>query len=319
MRKKRTIWFFSASKKQSKYTDPIFIEVAKKLKVDFIKMDLNRFKFVIDENDEMTWYYKGEEIKEWPDLVFYRLAKKPFYRELFRTYCDLKRIRIVNKTWAIKRAKDKLWTHMLLAKHKIKSPGVALIKPGYRFDKKMKFPLVLKNRYLSSGVGTYLVNSINDIKEIVRKEDLTNYFAQEYIEESKGTDIRILLAGNKIIGAYKRTNLKDFKSNISIGGKAEVLEDIPNKLRRLAVKISKASGLDIIGVDFLIKNDDYLVLEINDLPGFKGFVDKNWNLKVDFATPIIKEFIHIIDEREKRKKIRLMKAKLKNGEIKSIK
>lgn len=307
MKKKKTIWFFSSSLKQSKHTDPIFLEAARKLKVNMVKMDLNRFKFVIDENDEMIWYYKGERIIQWPDLVFYRHARWAFYRELFRTFCDLKKIRIVNRTWAVKRAKDKLWSHMLLAKHRIKSPAVALIKPGYRFDKKMKFPLILKHRFLAGGNGTFLVESKDEIKQIVTEEELTNYFVQEYIEESKGVDIRVLLAGNKIIGAYKRQNTKNFKSNIQAGGRAEILEEVPKKLRILAKKISKASGLDLVGIDFLVRGDDYLVIEFNDFPGFKGFCDKGWKPKIDFATPIIKELVGIIDHREKLKEKRKLR------------
>lgn len=303
---KKLIWLISGVK-SSKRTDPLFLEAAKKQKVKMVQMTLTRFKFVIDKNDDMIWYYKGEKIEKWPDLVFYRQGKGVFYKELFRTYCDLRKIRMVNRTEAIRRAKDKLWTHMLLAKHKIKSPAVALIKPGYRFDKKMKFPLVLKQRYQLAGRGTFLVNNKDEIKQLVPKEDLMHYFVQEYIEESKGIDIRVLLIGNKIIGAYKRINIKDFRSNIAVGGKAQILDNVPKKLKILAKKISKASGLDLIGIDFLIKGDDYLVIEINDFPGFKGFVDRHWRPKVDFATPIVKHLVRIIDERAKVKERRAIR------------
>jgi len=152
------------------------------------------------------------------------------------------------------------------------------------------------------------VNSKEQIEGIIGRLRYTEFFVQKFIEESKGVDIRVLLAGNKIVGAYKRTNKKSYKSNMAVGGTAELLEKIPTKLKRLAVKISKAFKLDIIGIDFLIQGDDYLVLEVNHNPGLFGFLDeKTKEVKIDFATPIIKSMIRVIEDRSKRRE----KARLK--------
>ncbi len=312
MEERKTIWFLGYDMKYSKYTDHLFVEAGEKLDVDVILIDIDRFKFVIDENDNLVWYYKKEKVTKWPDLIIDRLGKtvKHFYKELFRTYCDMQRIRMVPTTQGMRRARDKLLTHMILAQKKIKSPEIALVKPGVKFDKKMKFPLILKNRFRSLGIGIYLVNSKEQIEGIIGKTRYTEFFVQEYIEESKGVDIRVLMAGNKIVGAYKRTNTKSYKSNMAKGGKAELIpiEDIPKKLKKLSIKISKAFRLDIIGIDFLIKGSDYLVLEVNHNPGLFGLLDeKTREPKVDFAIPIIKHMIKIIDDRNAKKE----KTKLK--------
>jgi len=313
MEERKTIWFLGYDMKYSKYTDHLFVEAGEKLDIDVILIDIDRFKFVIDENDNLVWYYKKEKVTKWPDLIIDRLGKtaKHFYKELFRTYCDMQRIRMVPTTQGMRRARDKLLTHMILAQKKIKSPEIALVKPGVKFDKKMKFPLILKNRFRSLGIGIYLVNSKEQIEGIIGRTRYTEFFVQEYIEESKGVDIRVLMAGNKIVGAYKRTNTKSYKSNMAKGGKAEIIpiEDIPKKLKKLSIKISKAFRLDIIGIDFLIKGSDYLVLEVNHNPGLFGLLDeKTREPKVDFATPIIKHMIKIIDDRNaKKEKTRLKK------------
>jgi ribosomal protein S6--L-glutamate ligase len=307
---RKLIWFLGYDMKYSKYTDHLFVDAGEKLGIDVKLIDIDRFKFVIDENDNMVWYYKKELVTRWPDLIIDRLGKtvKHFYKELFRTYCDMMKIRMVPTTKGMGRARDKLLTHMILAKNKIKSPELALVKPGVKFDKKMKFPLILKNRFRSLGQGIYLVNSKEQIEGIIGKMRYTEFFVQKFIEESKGVDIRVLLAGNKIIGAYKRTNKKSYKSNMAVGGTAELIEKIPTKLKRSAIKISKAFKLDIIGIDFLIKGDDYLVLEVNHNPGLFGLLDeKTKEPKVDFAIPIIKAMIKIIEDRSKRKE----KARLK--------
>jgi RimK family alpha-L-glutamate ligase len=145
-----------------------------------------------------------------------------------------------------------------------------------------------------------LVNSIDEIKDIVGKK-FQNYFIQEYIEESRGVDIRVHMANNRVVGAYKRTNIDGFLSNLKAGGKAEVLEKIPKDLNKLAIKVSKASRLDIVGIDFLVaKNGEYLVCEVNRTPGWLGFLDENFNLKVDFPRKIMREMLRIIIDREKR-------------------
>jgi len=128
-----------------------------------------------------------------------------------------------------------------------------------------------------------------------------NFFIQEYIEESKGVDIRVHMVNNKVIGAYKRTNIDGFLSNLKAGGKAEVLDRLPKDLKRLAIKVSKATRLDIVGIDFLVKkNGEYLVCEVNRTPGWLGFLDSKNNLKIDFPRKIIREMIRIISEKEKR-------------------
>lgn len=323
--KKRKIWFLGFDMKYSKYTDHLFVEAGEKLGVDVELIDIDRFRFVIDENDNMIWYYKSKEVEQWPDLVMDRLGKnaKHFYKELFRTYCDMMRIRMVPTTRGIRRAKDKLLSHMILARNKIKSPKIALVKPGVKFDRKMKFPLILKNRFKSLGQGIYLVNSKEQIEGIIgaSKSKYTEFFVQEYIEESKGVDIRVLLAGHKVIYAYRRTNTKSYKSNMAKGGTAEVIpvEEIPKKLKKLSVKISKAFRVDIIGIDFLEKNGEYLTLEVNNNPGLFGVLDEEKKPMIDFATPIMKHMIKIIEDREKRQEKTRIKKEARNLARKELK
>ncbi len=283
-----------------KYTTPHMIKAGEDLGVDVIPMDVDKFRFTIDEKNQMVWYYKGKKILFDPDLVIDRMVNPRSLRESFRRYCDVRGIRIVNKTIPYQWADDKIVSHMILSKHGIPSPKIMLISPDFKFRKKIKFPAILKHKSKYHGKGTFLVNSIDEIKDIVGKK-FQNYFIQEFIEESKGVDIRVHMVNNKIIGAYKRTNIDGYLSNLKAGGKAELLDKLPIDLKKLAVKVSKASKLDIVGIDFLVKkNGDYLVCEVNRTPGWLGFLDNRNNLKVNFPHKIISEMKKIIEEKERR-------------------
>lgn len=311
MTKKRTIWLLDNSI-LSKYTTPHMIRAGEELGVDVVPMDVDKFRFTINETNKMVWYYKGKKIDFNPDLVVDRMVNPRSLRETFRRYCDVMGIRIVNRTIPYQWADDKIVTHMILSKKGIKSPNIMLVGPDFKFRKKIKFPVILKHKSKYHGKGTFLVNSIDEIKDIVGKK-FQNYFIQEYIEESKGVDIRVHMANNKIVGAYKRTNIDGYLSNLKAGGKAEVLEKIPKDLKKLAVRVSKASRLDIVGIDFLVaKNGDYLVCEVNRTPGWLGFLDKDFNLRVDFPRKIIREMLRIIEDREKRVAKSEAKKQLKN-------
>lgn len=299
MTKKRTIWLLDNSV-LSKYTTPKMVAAGAELGMEIIPMNITHFRFTIDEKNRMAWYYKGKKINFNPDLVIDRMVNPRSLRETFRRYCDVSGIRIVNRTLPYQWADDKIVTHMILSKKGIKSPDIMLISPDFKFRKKIKFPVILKHKSKYHGKGTFLVNSIDEIKDIVGKK-FQNYFLQEYIEESKGIDIRVHMANNRVVGAYKRINIDGFLSNLKAGGKAEVLEKVPADLKKLAIKVSKASRLDIVGIDFLVKNNgEYLVCEVNRTPGWLGFLDKDFNLKVDFPRKIMREMLRIIEDRERR-------------------
>lgn len=299
MEKIRKIWLLDNSV-LSKFTTPYMVAAGKELGVEVVPMNIDKFKFTIDENEKMVWYYKGKKIAFNPDIVIDRIVNPRSMRETFRRYCDVSGIRIANRTIPYQWADDKIVSHMILSKKNIKSPSIALLSADFKFKKKIKFPVVLKHKSKYHGNGTFLVNNIAEIKKIVGDE-FQNYFIQEYIEDSKGVDIRVHMVNNKIIGAYKRTNIDGFLSNLAAGGKAEILHKIPKDLKQLAVKVSKATRLDIVGIDFLItKKGEYLVCEVNRTPGWRGFLNEKNEIVIDFPKKIIREIVRIVDEKEKR-------------------
>ena len=91
----------------------------------------------------------------------------------------------------------------------------------------------------------------------------------------------------EIIGVIKRTANSGFKSNISLGGKAEKIE-LDKKLKRYSEKIIKEGNLFYAGIDFIKKGDDYLAIEVNTSAQFKGFEEATG---VNVAKKIIEKLI----------------------------
>jgi gamma-F420-2:alpha-L-glutamate ligase len=94
---------------------------------------------------------------------------------------------------------------------------------------------------------------------------------QEYIKESEGKDLRVIVIGGRVVGAMQRKSTDgSFKANISRGGQGEAY-DVDDQMELLAIQTAKVLDLDIAGVDLLFHSDGYRICEANSSPGFKGF------------------------------------------------
>ena len=134
--------------------------------------------------------------------------------------------------------------------------------------KEIGLPLVIKEAYGSFGEQVYLANSLEEANKIIDQIGYKDFLMQEYIATSKGRDIRINVVGNKAIVSMLRENKNDFRSNISNGGTGFKFESKQEYLD-LAIKASKALGLDFAGVDVMFgPNDEPIICELNSNPQF---------------------------------------------------
>ncbi|MGH8465740.1 MAG: ATP-grasp domain-containing protein, partial [Pseudomonas sp.] len=110
-----------------------------------------------------------------------------------------------------------------------------------------------------------------------------NFLVQEFIAESAGTDIRVLVVGGKVVAAVERQSLDDdFRSNTHQGG-VGVAVKLSDVERKTALKAAKAMGLPICGVDLMRSERGPLVLEVNSSASFKtpeAVTGRNVALKV---------------------------------------
>ena len=181
---------------------------------------------------------------------------------------------------------------------KLKSPSLRVSL----FDKEggvLSFPVILKGSGGDRGTNVFKIDNLKQLEEKVRElrkieiEGGKRYMLQEFIPNSG--DYRILVLGDKVLGAMKRTSQnfqKEFRNNFSVGGKVEVVE-IPESIKKLAVKAAKVCGLLVAGVDVVYRDDDVkkpVIWEVNKGPQFWGFMEAT---KIDVPKEIIKFLMNL--------------------------
>ncbi|MEM6329900.1 MAG: RimK family alpha-L-glutamate ligase [Planctomycetota bacterium] len=103
-------------------------------------------------------------------------------------------------------------------------------------------------------------------------------YLQEFIEHDGG-DLRLLVMGRfesndafadaRVLG-MRRENPLDWRTNISLGGKAAPLE-VTGELAGLACRAARAVGAPLAGVDLLPGRDGRLyAIEVNAVPGWRA-------------------------------------------------
>ncbi len=190
---------------------------------------------------------------------------------------------------------NKLTTYQILAK-----AGVPVIKTLlFHKNQSVNFlveelglPLVLKPNDGFGGEGVRLVHT----KEAVQ-EELDNcpenelVLAQQYIESSKGRDLRVITVGYEAVFAARRTaqDPNEFRSNLKTGGSAQEVE-LTDEICDLCYRTSKAIGLDFAGIDLLYLENGFVVGEVNSSAGYKSWLGKK-NLFPTFLKLLKKRWI----------------------------
>lgn len=130
-------------------------------------------------------------------------------------------------------------------------------------------PLILKTFDGLGGVGVVRCDSVPSARSTFDALHATGspFLVQEYIAESKGEDIRVLVLGDKVLGAVRCTPRDgDFRSNATRGSKA-TKEILSAEMEEIALKAAKTLGIELAGVDLVESERGPLVLEVNSVPG----------------------------------------------------
>lgn len=201
---------------------------------------------------------------------------------------------------AIVRSRDKLRAIQVLSKAGIGVPKTAFARESVKVDGLIEFvggpPVVIKLQEGTQGLGVVLAESSNAARSVIEAFHAikVNILIQEYIQESRGRDIRAIVVNGEVVAAMERQGPEgDFRSNLHRGGKATGIYLNP-KQRETAIRATKALGLEVAGVDMLDSNRGPLVMEVNSSPGLEGIENAT---NVDIA----KKIIRFIENQARRK------------------
>ncbi|MDD7214701.1 MAG: RimK family alpha-L-glutamate ligase [Clostridia bacterium] len=195
---------------------------------------------------------------------------------------EKKGVKLFNKSKAIEDCDDKAVTFLRLSDNGVPMPDTITAPLCYTPEAKISdefinevvnslgLPLIIKTAYGSLGNGVFLAQSAEEVKKISDNLKCVPHLYQKFIKESYGRDVRVIVIGGKVFGAIKRVSDGDFRSNLSLGGKAEIFTP-DEKLIGLAEKTARLLGLDYCGIDFLFTENGFTVCEVNSNAFFKGF------------------------------------------------
>lgn len=222
-----------------------------------------------------------------PDFVIPRVGSSTtYYQKAVFRHLERMGVLFINSSDSIDTVKDKLYTMQILAQNNVPHPKTMLVRNPVDVsyvEKKIGFPIVVKSLSGTHGKGVYLAKDKKNFSQLMdmmeQFNDRFNILLQEYVSDSHGKDLRIMVVGGKVIGAMKRESQDgDFRANITRGAGAKPVE-MDEQMEFLSLESTKLLGLDIGGVDLLYDNGGYKICEVNSSPGFSG-MEKYTDIKV---------------------------------------
>lgn len=218
-------------------------------------------------------YYRGEMLKN-IDAIIPRIAHSyTKYGSAVVRQFEMQGVYTPISSIAINRVRDKLRTYQLLAKSHIGIPKTVIARETSDFEDVIEHaggtPLIIKVAKGTHGNGVVLAENRKAAQAVMQAfyVEGVNFLVQEFVAESAGEDIRVIVVGGKVVSSMQRKSLDDdFRSNLHQGGSGDPVK-LTTRERTTAEKAAKAMGLHICGVDLIRSKRGPLVLEVNASPG----------------------------------------------------
>ncbi len=233
--------------------------------------------------------YQSARLKD-IDAIIPRIGNSgTFYGASVVQQFEMQDIYTTLTTDALLKARSKLRSMQLMSSCGIDMPRTILTNPLMdtgSIVNTIGVPLIIKLLSGTHGLGVILAESKKTGESVIDafhklKERV---IVQEFIKESKGSDIRAFVVDGKVVAAMKRQALPgEFRSNLHRGGSSEQIT-LTEREEWTVLKAVEILGLQVAGVDMLPSDRGPLLLEVNPSPGLEG-IEKT--TKVDIAGKII--------------------------------
>lgn len=214
--------------------------------------------------EELTIGIKNHQLfidkKPLPDFAIVRCIDPLFSQQLNHTG-----IAVFNPPEVASITNDKARTHQFLAMHQIPMVDtIFMTKQQLDEAPPFPFPFVVKSVNGHGGKNVYMVENKNDRSTIL--PSLSDDVVVQRMAQ-QGKDVRVYVLGNEIIGAVLRSSHRDFRSNFTLGGNAELYQ-LSEQQKALTNKIISLFDFGLVGIDFVFdEHGGFLLNEIEDVVG----------------------------------------------------
>ena len=227
-------------------------------------------------------------------------------------HMELSGSKVINHILPTMYSTDKFLSNLELKHININVPKTLNLLTAYRnvgttayIKDQIGFPCVLKYPTSAFGVGVHLIKDEKEFEDIydiltvsaTRYGDFSttsNFMVQEFIPETLGKDIRVLVLNGKCIGAMLRVNPIGWSvkrvqwSPDRPETHADIIYseyNIDSELSDTCIRICDKLNLSFAGLDVLFGKDSYIYGEVNPFPGLSNF--NKMNPKADLPGQLV--------------------------------
>ena len=239
---------------------------------------LNTLSFSIEiEQGHPHLFYRGRALASY-DAVIPRIgASVAFFGTAVVRQFEQMGVFCTNPSHAISVARDKLRALQVLSRHRVGLPKTLLVRHADEIIPAIERiggpPVVIKLLEGTQGIGVILAETTQVAQAIVATLSgpaKLSVLIQQFVQESRGRDVRAFVVGNHVVAAMRRIGaVGEFRSNLHRGGRCEALTLEP-EYERVAVHAAQVMGLRVAGVDLLEGRDGPVLVEVNASPGLEG-------------------------------------------------
>jgi RimK family alpha-L-glutamate ligase len=183
-------------------------------------------------------------------------------------------VQVLNPARALLAAHDKLLTVRILRGAALPHPRTVHVR-RHQEPPDVDFPAVVKPRFGSWGRDVLLCHDRSQLERSLEMLAFRPWFRQtgalvQELIRPLGYDLRLIVAGAKVVGAAKRiARPGEWRTNVAFGASSVGVVP-PPVATKLALAAATAAGLDLAGVDLLPTGPGgYSVIELNGAVDFR--------------------------------------------------
>jgi ribosomal protein S6--L-glutamate ligase len=264
-------------------------------------IDIRKIEIRVGTKPEVL--YDGEPLKDY-DCIYmkgsFRYASLLYgLTEIYKHKCF---IPIDSTAHTI--AHNKFMTHLNFSSNKIlKMPNTyyaAKISETKEFLKTLNYPIILKFPSGTHGKGVIFSDSYSSASSMIDALDVFKQpvLIQDYINIK--SDIRVIVAGEKIVGSMRRTAASgEIRANAHQGGSAEPFI-VTTEIKNMCIEAAKKLKAKICAVDIIESDYGPLILEVNTSPGLQKITEvTKKNIAGEIAKYLYEETRKIKEKKDK--------------------